>query len=517
MSSIDTKDSNNFLVLSWKPTRGMFTQWRGYLWGSLMVAAVTVLGYFFRSVFSTENILALYLMSVVISSIYFGLGPSIYISVLIIVVMDFLFIEPIMAFYPIKTQDFITLAILLVISIMISYLASRFRQKTAEAQRREREANTLYELNRVLAKSNELDSSIKTVIKMGKDIFGFHVAIFLPDYLKKKELIPYTDDPDFAGDSREAAIANWCFEKRQPAGVGTNNFSSSIARYLPLMTPRETIGVISLWNDQKKNMSVSNEDRRLLRTFTDLTAVALESIKLAEEVQKAVMLKAKEKLQTAVLNSISHDLRTPLVSVIGVLSSLQEESMNLDEASRKNLIQVAREDAERLNRFIANMLDSSRIEAGDMKILKQPSDTADLIGVALEQLGKRTAKHHIEIDVPAELPFVNVDFNLIVQTLVNILDNALKYSPEGSSIEISARQIGEFIDLEFADHGIGIPKQDLPYIFDKFYHVQRQTNIPGIGLGLSICKGIIEAHGGTILAENRLGGGTIIKLKLPAV
>jgi two-component system sensor histidine kinase KdpD len=243
--------------------------------------------------------------------------------------------------------------------------------------------------------------------------------------------------------------------------------------------------------------------------------VAIEGIRLADELHNAQVYKATEKLQTALLNAISHDLRTPLVSVIGTLSSLQEEGMGLDDASKKKLIQVAREEADRLNHLITNLLDESRIEAGAIKLSRQPSEVQDLVGAALEQLGSRTNSRSIKIDVPSETPFVSVDFGLIVQTLTNILDNALKYSPADTPIEIKARQISGELHIEIADHGIGIPEQDLPHVFDKFYRIKRPDNVAGTGLGLSISKGIVEAHGGHIQALNNPGGGTFIRVTLP--
>ena len=189
--------------------------------------------------------------------------------------------------------------------------------------------------------------------------------------------------------------------------------------------------------------------------------------------------------------------------------------MNLDDASKRNLVQVAREESERLNHLIANLLDVPRIEAGAMKLCKQASDVQDLVGAALEQLGGRANSHAISIDAPKGLPFVSVDFGLIVQTLVNVLDNALKYSSPGSPIEITGQKVGNEVHLEVADSGVGIPAQDLTRVFDKFYRIQCPDNVAGTGLGLAICKGIVEAHGGRIAAVNRPGGGTIIRLMLP--
>jgi two-component system sensor histidine kinase KdpD len=203
------------------------------------------------------------------------------------------------------------------------------------------------------------------------------------------------------------------------------------------------------------------------------------------------------------------------VSIIGVLSSLQEEEMDLDDAARRNLIQVAREEADRLNHLIANLLDVSRIEAGAIRISRQPAEVQDLVGAALEQLGSSSHDRPVTIDIPADLPFVAVDFGLIVQVLINILDNTLKYSPLGSPVEISGRQVAQQVEITVADRGVGIPSQDLQRVFDKFYRVQHPDNVAGTGLGLAICKGIVEAHGGHIMAENRPDGGTVIRFTLP--
>jgi two-component system sensor histidine kinase KdpD len=286
------------------------------------------------------------------------------------------------------------------------------------------------------------------------------------------------------------------------------------ARFIPLVTARGKVGVLAiLANDAKDKLTLGQE--RLLEAYADLAAVAIESILLNEEAHNAQILRETEKLQTALLNSVSHDLRTPLVSIIGVLSSLQEGGIHLDDAAKEKLVKVAWEEAERLNHLITNLLDVSRVEAGAIRILKQASDVQDLVGTALAQLGNRTVSRPIEVVIPQNLPFVSVDFGLIVQTLVNIIDNALKYSPENSSIEIKARNIGDEVQIEIADRGFGIPPQDLLQIFDKFYRIDHPGSVAGTGLGLSICKGIVEAHGGRIVAENREGGGTIIRLILP--
>jgi two-component system sensor histidine kinase KdpD len=211
----------------------------------------------------------------------------------------------------------------------------------------------------------------------------------------------------------------------------------------------------------------------------------------------------REKLQTALLNSITHDLRTPLVSITGALTSLLEDRGTLDAPARQALLENAREETERLNRLVGNLLDMTRLEAGALRVRRAPSDLQDVVGSALEQLDRRLAGRSVRVDMPNDLPLVRLDFALIV------------YSPPGTPIEIRVRGQGEQVQVQVMDRGIGIPAADLPRVFDKFYRAQRPDRVSGTGMGLAICKGIVEAHGGTITAEQRLGGGTLITFTVP--
>jgi two-component system sensor histidine kinase KdpD len=237
---------------------------------------------------------------------------------------------------------------------------------------------------------------------------------------------------------------------------------------------------------------------------------------LAAAAREVQVKAAIEKLQTALINSVSHDLHTPLASIIGVLGSLQDETVKLNATTRKNLIDLARQEAERLNRLVSNLLDVSRIEAGALRLSRQPSDITDVINGAIEQLGGALrGSREVKINVPPDVPPVDIDAGLMVVCIKNVLDNAVKYSPPDSPIEVNVRLRRENMEMEISDRGIGIPFDDLTKVFDKFYRVQRPDNVPGTGLGLSICKGIVEAHGGRIVAENRPGGGTTIRIVIP--
>jgi len=489
-------------------------RWRRYLLGLALVGLATLVGLAVRTHVSPTSIVMIYLVSVIISAFYLGLGPSILVSIIGVIIFDLFLIPPYLSFSVEHEEYAFTLIVLLLVSIVISYLTARARRQTRVARHRESETATLYALSRNLAATSGLQTTIHAIISSVKETFGRDAVIFLPNAQNKGTLKPHTESPSLIINQNEVAAAVWAFEHQKTVGQGTDTLPNARARYLPLHTARGAVGVMALWvSDTTSQLTI--EQTRLLEAFADLAAVAIERTQLAEEARNAQMLEATERLQTALLNSISHDLRTPLVSIIGVLSSLQEEGMGLNDAARENLIQVASEEAERLNHLITNLLDVSRIEAGGIRISRQPSDVREIIGVALTQLNRRSGSRPIKTDIPPALPFVSVDFGLMVQALVNILDNALKYSLPDSPIDISGRQVAQQVEIAVADRGIGIPPEDLQRVFDKFYRVHRPDNVTGTGLGLSISKGIVEAHGGRIAAENRPGGGTVVRLTLP--
>jgi two-component system sensor histidine kinase KdpD len=337
------------------------------------------------------------------------------------------------------------------------------------------------------------------------------VAIFLP---AGSRVHVFASTPGYSPDESELAVANWAFEHDQPAGRGTDTLSAAPLRCQPLKTARGLVGVLGL--RPKQPGSLLTPDQRLaLNAFANQAALALERANLVEQARQAELLQATEKLQTALLNSISHDLRTPLVAITGALSALEEDDGFLNEATRRSLVENARSEADRLNRLVGNLLNMTRIEAGALKLACEPCDISDLIGSALEIVESRLSGRSVAVTLSPDLPLVSLDFVLMVQVLVNLLDNAIKYSPVNQGIEVYAFPEGDKVQIEIADRGTGIPPDDLERVFDKFYRVQRPGNISGTGLGLSICKGIVEAHGGVIRAENRPGGGVRILIRLP--
>jgi two-component system sensor histidine kinase KdpD len=485
-----------------------------YLAGLLVVGISAILSALARPYLSPANLVMIFLLGVVTSSYYLGRGPSILVSILSVLLYDFFLVPPFLTFAVSDTEYILTFAGLLLVGLVISQLTADVRDRAEAAQQREADTAALYALSRDLAAAESLDAILHAFLDHVSQTFGREVVIFLPDLLRKGLLEPYTHNPQFQTDENEKAVAVWAYLHGQSAGHGTNTLAAAEARYIPLKTVQGTVGVLGI-KPREPARSLEPEQRRLLEAFASQAALAIERAQLAEHARQAQISQETEKLQTALLNSISHDLRTPLVSITGVISSLQAADNPMDEATRQSMLDMAGEEADRLNRLVGNLLNMPRIEAGAMRLALEPVDVQDLIGSALEQLGERNRGRTITVDVPADLPLVRMDFVLMSQVLVNLIDNAIKYSPAEALVEIRANVAGAYLEIEVSDRGVGIPKEDLGRIFEKFYRVQQPDQVSGTGLGLSICKGIVEAHGGFITAENRQGGGTVITLAVP--
>ena len=483
-----------------------------YLWSLLLVAAATGLGFLIGGRIESTNLVMLYLLTVVVAAIYLGRGPAILASVLGVLAFDFLFVTPYLTFVVADTQYIITFIALFFVGIVISQLTARAREQAEAAHQREAETAELYALSRDLSVARQLDVILHILIQHVEETFGRKTAILLPE---NEHLVVRSASMDLKLDEDEVAVADWVYRHGDPAGRHTNTLPAALFRYLPLKTARGVVGVLGVEGPESSGSDLTPQQRRLMEAFASQAALALERVQFAEQARHAQLLQATEKLQTALLNSVSHDLRTPLVSITGALTSLDEQSESLDDENRKSLIVTAREEADRLNRLVGNLLSMTRIESGAIKLHLEPGDIQDLIGTALDQLGKRIINRKVQADVPMDFPLVPMDFTLMVQVLVNVLDNAVKYSPEYCAIEISAELNKDNARVTIADPGEGIPSEDLTRVFDKFYRVQRPDSVSGTGLGLSISKGIVEAHNGNIQAVRREGGGTIIQIELP--
>lgn len=482
-----------------------------YTWGAMLVGLATSVGFILGRRIEPTNLVMIYLLAVVIAAVYLGRGPAVFVSILGMLVFDFLFIPPYFTFTVSNPQYIITFIGLLGVGFVISQLTAQASEQAQTAREREAETAELYDLSRDLAITADLMPIIQVFKKHLEQTFNRTVAVLLPE---ENVMTVYAISDNLKLNDEEIAVADWVYRHAEPAGRHTNTLPAAQLRYLPLQTSQHVVGVLGVGQSKTIDFDLTPAQRRLMEAFANQGAQAIERAQLEKTNRKIELLQSAETLQNALLNSISHDLRTPLVAITGALSALNDNEMKMDEPSRNTLIENARSEADRLNRLVGNLLNMTRIESGAIKLHIEPGDIQDLIGTAIEQLGKRAEKHQIKVNIPEKFPLVPIDFTLMVQVIVNLLENAIKYSPENSTIEISASTNNTQANLQILDRGIGIPPNDLARVFDKFYRVQRPESISGTGLGLSICKGIIETHGGQIRAFNREGGGTGIKIEL---
>ncbi len=485
--------------------------WSRYLLGLALVLSASLLCSLIAPYISPTNLIVIYLLSTVVAAVFLGRGPAILTSILSVVAFDYFFVPPRLTLAVSDTEYILTFFGLLAVSLVISYLTTQVSDQAKAAHQREAQTAALYELGHDLTAAVGLEAVAQTIIDHIGQTYSREVAIFLPE---KDELKLYRASQGLVIAENELAVATWAFQHGQQAGRGTDTLPDASMYYLPLKTVRGVIGILGI-KPMDTSVYLRPEQRKILEAFANQVALAIEGARLVEQAHQTELFAATEKLQTALLNSISHDLRTPLVSITGALSSMEESGPALDEEATHSLIETAREEAERLNRLVGNLLDITRLEAGAIQLHREACDVQELIGSALEQVGSPLKDRQVNVDVPANIPTVSLDFVLFSRVLVNVVDNALKYSPPEQPIDIRVRQTQQGLEITIADRGEGIPDEDLERIFDKFYRVQRPDNVSGTGLGLSICKGIVEAHNGTIRAENRQGGGAIIIITVP--
>jgi two-component system sensor histidine kinase KdpD len=493
------------------PLRSIPLSWRSYLTSMLLVAAATVISKIASEFLSPTNMIMFYLLAVVMAALRLGFGPALLTAILGVLAFDFFIIVPYYTFAVADTQYFITFAGLFLVGAVISTLVARARKHTETIRIREAHTAALYALSRDLAAAAGLNDILSVVIRHVREIIDVPIAILLPE---GDSMDLGANSSGFSLGEKEKSVALWTFRNGQMAGKGTDTLSSADLLYLPLQTGGKVVGVMAMKLDAT-DTGLAPDRRRLFEAFCSQAALAIERADLAQKAEQAQVMQATEKLERSLLNSISHDLRTPLSSIMGALSSLRGAERPPDAESRHELIELAWEEAERMNRFVRNLLDITRLEAGALKIKKEPYEVQDLLGSCLNSLEHRLKGKKVKIDIPPDLPLVPMDSVLMAQVIMNVLDNALKYSPPGGIIEVVARIRENQVEIEVADRGPGIPEESLTQVFNKFFRLKRDGEISGTGLGLTISKGIVEAHGGKIRAEIRPEGGLKIVLTLP--
>jgi two-component system sensor histidine kinase KdpD len=467
-----------------------------------------------ESFLALPNLSMIFLVAVLVSAVTWGLGPSIFAAVSSMLVYNFFFVPPLHTFTVASPQDLLALIVYLIVAVLTSNLAARVRSQAEAATRREARTDALYALSREIAGAAELDDVLRAIGKQIAHLLNAQVVVLLPDadHLVLKGGHP----PHVTLTEAERAAATWAWQRNQPAGRGTDTLPGTAWFYLPLRTAQGTVGVLGL-HVEAADTVMSPDQRRLVEALAGQATVAIERARLVQEMQQARLHTETERLRDALLSSISHDLRTPLVSIIGAVSSLLMEGVTYDKRARRDLLLTVQEEAERLNRFVGNLLDMTRLESGALALNREWVDLGDVLGTAVARLVQSLSRFRLSLVVEPELPMLRLDFVLIEHVLVNLLENAAKYSPPGTSIRVHARREHASVVMDVADEGMGVPPADLERIFDKYYRVQRgDTQGAGTGLGLSICRGIIEAHGGRIVARRPAHGpGTVFTVTFP--
>lgn len=485
--------------------------WRSYLTSLLLVAGATLVSEIAAKFLSPTNMIMFYLLAVVVAALRLGFRPALLTALLGVLAFDFFLILPYFSFAVADTQYLITFAGLFIVGAVISTLVARARRQTETIRVREAQTTTIYALSRDLASAVGLSDILNAVIRHVSETIDAQIAILLP---AGESLNLQASSTGFSLGEKEKSIALWTFRNGQMAGRGTDTLSSAELLYIPLQTGGRVVGVMGM---KLKNSAegLARDGHRLLEALSSQAALAIERVYLAQTAEQAQLLQATEKLERSLLNSISHDLRTPLSSITGALSSLRYEGNFPDVESRRELIDLAWEEAGRMDRFVSNLLDITRLEAGALKIKKEPYDVQDLLGSCLASLEPSLKEREVKINIPPNLPLILMDSGLMAQVLINLLDNALKYSPPDGIIEVAARIRENMLEIEVGDQGPGIPEEYLTKVFNKFFRLSRTEKVSGTGLGLAISKGIVEAHEGRIWAENRPGGGSKIVFTLP--
>ncbi|HUJ89016.1 MAG TPA: DUF4118 domain-containing protein, partial [Syntrophorhabdales bacterium] len=484
-----------------------------YCWTLLAVAAITALGEMLYPTFDLINILVLYLLPVLISAVRWGLGPSFFASSLGVLTFDFFFVPPVLSFAVSDVHYILTFAVFLLVALVTGTMATRLRHEAESARDRERRTAALYALSREIAAQTDLRKVSQAVVKTVSVAVGGEVMIFVPDPVSGVLTEIANTSPSMVRlDDKEQGIARWVLEDGKWAGKGTGTLRGAEHLFVPIKTDEETLAVMAL----RRADELPPERRQLIEAFANLAAIAIIRVKLAEEAEQAQWLRESEKLHTALLNSISHDLRTPLASITGAVTSLLSEESIYSRETKEILLQTIKEEAQRLNHFVANLLDMVRLESGVLKLNKEWCDIQDIVGVALRQIKDVLRDHPLRVTMPTGPPLVKADCGLIEHVMINLLENAAKYSPPESEISISAHYGKEALLISVSDLSPSIPKAEREHVFNKFYRLHHAKDVSGTGLGLSICKGIVEAHGGKIWVDPSSEYGNRFTFSLPA-
>ncbi|MBR0699827.1 sensor histidine kinase KdpD [Bradyrhizobium diazoefficiens] len=461
-----------------------------------------------------ENVDLVLLTSVVAVAVRYGLWPSLLATVAASLCYNFFFIPPIYTFTITDPTNVAAFFLFMVVAMLVSNVAARVRIQADTATGRIRMTEQLHAFSRKLAGTATLDDVLWATAYQIALMLKVRVVLLLPEdgLLTVKSGYPPEDDLDQA----DLAAANWAWSNDRPAGRGSDTLPGAKRLFLPMRTGRGPIGVIGIDNDRTGPL-LTPDQRRLLDALVDQGALAIERVLLVEDMDRVKRTVESERLRSALLTSISHDLKTPLASVLGAASTMRDLAGALSDTEKRDLLATVIDESERLNRFIANLLDMTKLESGAIVPNTALHDLGEIVGSALRRAAKILGGHKVELILAADLPMLQLDAVLFEQVLFNLLDNAAKYSPPNTTVSIRSRRDRDHVVLEIVDEGAGIPPDELESVFDKFYRVQKGDHVrPGTGLGLAISRGFVEAMRGTISAANRSErSGAVLTIRLP--
>ena len=424
---------------------------------------------------------------------------------------DFFFVPPKYTLYVATPGYLITFVVMFSIALIISRLTLKTREQANAARQRERRTAALYSLSKKLVHERGIEQLSAIAEKHVSELFSSHTVVLVTDERGALH-VPFATPVAFPLDQKELSVAQWTFSHRQRAGLGTDTLAGAKALYLPLVTESRTVGVLGAMPIDTDGF-FDQEQVHALESFANQIAMAIDRAMLSQEAHQALLKAETETLRNTLLSSVSHDLRTPLAAITGAITTLLQEDVTFADSERHELLETAYEEAEHLNQIIRNVLDMTRLEAGAIKVKKEWQPVEQIVGAVLSRLAERLKGRPVKTILPEDLPLISFDPLLIEQVLMNLLDNAVKYTPEGTPIELSASAYNGEIVFGVADAGPGIPSGDEERIFEKF--VRGFATGGGIGLGLTICRAIVAAHGGRIWTENRPGGGAMFRFALP--
>jgi two-component system sensor histidine kinase KdpD len=464
--------------------------------------------------FGIENVDLVLLTAVVAVAVRYGLWPSLLASIGASLAYNFFFLPPVYTFTITDPTNVAAFFFFMLIAILVSNVAGRVRTQADAAIGRIRMTEQLHAFSRKLAGTATLDDVLWATAYQIALMLKVRVVLLLPEegLLMVKSGYPPEDELDQA----DLAAANWAWSNDRPAGRGSDTLPGAKRLFLPMRTGRGLIGVIGIDNDRTGPL-LTPDQRRLLDALVDQGALAIERVLLVEDMDRVKRTVESERLRAALLTSISHDLKTPLASVLGAASTMRDLAAALSDTEKRDLLATVIDESERLNRFIANLLDMTKLESGAIVPNTALHDLGEIVGSALRRAAKILTSHKVELALAADLPMLQLDAVLFEQVLFNLLDNAAKYSPVDTTVSIRSRRESDYVVLQVADEGDGIPPDELESVFDKFYRAQKGDHVrPGTGLGLAISRGFVEAMRGTISAANRTDrSGAILTIRLP--